>query len=162
MQKNWHKPKAAKAVKEESSNQEKFHELDPDVIAFFRKSETEVGIPMEIKYKFLGNEAQKNLIKIRSIPEEFAFFIDADVLVTVNEDYFDHLDEEQRAILMEQEIDKVHANLDTGKVRVGKPSIQSSQGTINKYTYKKVREAIEIEKLYGEQKKDRDQENNEE
>jgi hypothetical protein len=63
-------------------------------------------------------------------------------------------DEESIQILMEQEIDKISVNMDSGKIKMVKPDLNTFSGLINKYGIEKVAKANKVEELYAEQKQD--------
>jgi hypothetical protein len=63
-------------------------------------------------------------------------------------------EEESIQILMEQEIDKISVNMDTGKIKMIKPDLTTFSGLINKYGIEKVAKANKVEELYAEQKQD--------
>ena len=135
---------------------EKFHELEEDIIEFFNNIEKDFGFAMNIKYIFQANVKQKSLIKITKIPDNYSVILKSDMLVTVNESYFDQLDDEIRTILFEQEIDKIHINLEKGTLKLVQPNLKTSVGLIKRHTYEMVERANETERLLSEQKKDND------
>jgi hypothetical protein len=63
-------------------------------------------------------------------------------------------DQESIQILMEQEIDKISVNMDTGKIKMIKPDLTTFSSLINKYGIEKIAKANKVEELYAEQKQD--------
>ena len=57
-------------------------------------------------------------------------------------------------ILIEQEIDKININVETGKIKLGKTDLNTFSSIVNKYGVEKVARANKVEELYKEQKKD--------
>ena len=63
-------------------------------------------------------------------------------------------DEESVEILIEQEIDKISVNIDSGKIKMVKPDLNTFSSLINKYGIEKIARANKVEELYSEQKND--------
>jgi hypothetical protein len=131
-----------------------FYQLSQDTIdafdAIFRKK----AFPVDTKFQFIGNSKQKRLIEITKINDKFAFLIDRELLVSINEDIMMAFDEESVGILFEQEIDKISINLDTGKIKMVKPDLTTFSSLITKYGIEKVAKANNLEDLYDQQKQD--------
>lgn len=137
---------------------EQYYELDKEIVDFYREVETEFAFAMNIKYIFQANAKQKSLIKISKLADNYAVLLNADLLVTVNDTYFSKFDEEIRTILFEQEIDKIHPNLDKGTIKLVQPSLKTSVGIVKRHTYASVERANETERLLVEQKGDAESE----
>ena len=131
---------------------EQYYELDKEIVDFYREVETEFAFAMNIKYIFQANTKQRSLIKISKLADNYAVLLNADLLVTVNDMYFNKFDEEIRTILFEQEIDKIQPNLDKGTIKLVQPSLKTSVGIIKRHTYASVERANETERLLVEQK----------
>ena len=86
---------------------EQYYELDKEISDFFREVETGFAFAMDIKYIYQANCKQKSLIKISKLADNYAILLDSDILVTVNDMYYDKFDVQIRTILFEQEIDKI-------------------------------------------------------
>lgn len=110
--------------------------------------------PVSIKFQFLGSETQKKMIDVTKIPDKYAFILEKDLLVTINEDLLNVFDEESITILIEQEIDKVSMNIETGKIKLIKPDLTTFSALINKYGVDKIARANKVEELYQQQVKD--------
>ena len=76
------------------------------------------------------------------------------LLVSVNEDLFNVFDEESISILIEQEIDKISIETESGKIKMIKPDLSTFSSLITKYGVEKVGKANQIELLYQQQKAD--------
>jgi predicted transcriptional regulator len=137
---------------------EQYYELDKEIVDFYREVEAEFAFAMNIKYIFQANAKQKSLIKISKLADNYAVLLNADLLVTVNDTYFGKFDDEIKTILFEQEIDKVHPNLDKGTIKLVQPSLKTSVGIVKRHTYASVERANETERLLVEQKGDAESE----
>jgi hypothetical protein len=63
-------------------------------------------------------------------------------------------DDESITILIEQEIDKVSIDIQSGKIKMVKPNLNTFSSLITKYGIDKVTKANSVENLYQEQKND--------
>jgi hypothetical protein len=131
---------------------EQYFELDQDIIDYFKDLEKNFSFAIDIKYLFQTNTKLKQLISIKKIPDNFAVILNAEVLVTVNEDYFNKMDDSIRKILFEQEIDKIIPNLEKGSLKIVQPSLKTSAGIVKKFSYDKVERANETQRLLVENK----------
>jgi predicted transcriptional regulator len=137
---------------------EQYYELNKEIVDFYREVESEFAFAMNIKYIFQANNKQKSLIKISKLADNYAVLLNADLLITVNDTYFDKFDDEIRTILFEQEIDKIHPNLDKGTIKLVQPNLKTSVGIVKRHTYTSVERANEAERLLVEQKGDQQNE----
>jgi hypothetical protein len=131
---------------------DQYYDLDNEIIDFFREKENEFAFAMSIKYIFQANTKQKSLIKISKLADNFSVKLNADILVTINDKYFDKFDEEIKTILFEQELDKIQVNLEKGTIKIVQPSLKTSIGIIKRHSYESVERANETERLLTESK----------
>jgi hypothetical protein len=132
----------------------KFYNLTEDTIQTFKEVFTKKSFPFNIGFQFIGSESQKNLIKISKISDQFSFLLEKELLVSINEALMLVFDEESVQILIEQEIDKISVNIDSGKIKMIKPDLTTFSSLINKYGIEKIAKANKVEELYAEQKQD--------
>ena len=133
---------------------DKYYEISEDTIARFYEVFNKKSFPVSIKFQFIGCEKQKELIKVSKIPDHFAFVIQKEIFVSINDDLMSEFDEESITILIEQEIDKININIETGKIKFIKTDLNTFSAIVNKYGVEKVARANKVEELYQEQKKD--------
>lgn len=132
---------------------EQFYELDEDIIELFREIEKEFCFPLNIKFVFQSNNKLKRVIEIKKLADNVAVLLNAELIVTVNEDYYNKMDDEIRRILFEQEMNKIEMNFEKGTIKLSQPAFKSSIGIIKKFSYEKVERANEAERLLVESKK---------
>jgi hypothetical protein len=135
----------------------KFYFLSEDTIDTFMKVYNKKAFSINVNFEFVGSETQKSLIKISKLADQFSFILSKDVLVSINEDLMNVFDDESVEILIEQEIDKITTNIETGKVRLVKPDLTTFSGLINKYGIEKIAKANKVEELYAQQKQDQEE-----
>jgi hypothetical protein len=133
-----------------------FYELSEDTINDFFDVFNKKTFPVQIDFQFIGVKKQKQLIKIAKIADDYAFVLKKDLKVTINEDLMDSFDEESRTILIEQEIDKINMNLESGKIKLVGTDFNTFSSLVTKYGVDKVSRANSIEILFIEQKEDQD------
>lgn len=132
----------------------KYYEISEDTKESFFKIFNKKTFPINIKFQFIGNESQKNLIKISKISDQFAFIMEKEMMISINEELMSKFDEESVSILFEQEIDKISINMESGKIKMIKPDLTTFSSLINKYGVEKVARANQVEELYHQQQKD--------
>ena len=131
-----------------------FYELSEDTISKFFEVFNKKTFPVSIKFQFEGDEKQKELINISVVPPKFQFIIGKDLLISINEDILNVFDDESVTILLEQEIDKINMNIETGKIKLVRTDLNTFSSLVNKYGVEKVARANKVEELYSEQQKD--------
>jgi len=132
----------------------KFYKLSDETIQSFKSIYTRKSFPFNIGFEFVGSESQKNLIKITKLADPISFTLEKEMLVMVNEDLMSVFDEESIGILIEQELDKISINMDSGKIKLIKPDLTTFSSLINKYGIEKIARANKVEELYQQQQKD--------
>ncbi len=132
----------------------KFYEVSQDTQDTFFKVFNKKSFPLAIKFQFIGCESQKTLMKISKLSDQFSFLMDKELLVSVNEDLMSVFDDESITILIEQEIDKISIDTQSGKIKMIKPDLTTFSSLITKYGVDKVAKANQVEELYQQQVKD--------
>lgn len=135
----------------------KYYNLSEDAIKTFTDIFEQKAFPLGIGFMYVGCEDQKELIKITKIPDTYNFLMSKELLVCMNEDLLSKFDKECITILIEQELDKISINLDTGKIKFVKPDLSTFTSIINKWGLEKVGRANQVEDLEHDQKLDSDQ-----
>lgn len=137
------------------SDQSKYYELDQDVVDHFMKIFNSKSFPVNVKFQFIGASKQKELIKIKKIADDYSFLLNhKEILVLINEDIYHAMDDEILDILIETSIESISIKIDTGKISIKKPTLQTYPSIVNKYGVTKVGRAYQVEDLYEEQKDD--------
>jgi hypothetical protein len=132
----------------------KFYEVSDDTIKIFDDVFNKKSFSIGVNFQFIGNDKQKELVKITKVSDVYAFILEKDLLVSINETLLNVFDDEMVTILMEQEIDKVFVSIDTGKIKLIKPDLTTFTSLINKYGVEKVARANQVEDLFHQQTTD--------
>lgn len=133
---------------------DRFYDLSQDTIDDFYSIFNKKSFPIPLKFQFVGDSKQKNLVKIAKIADDYSFILQKELKVSINEDLLSAYDEESITILFEQEIDKININIDSGKVKLVKTDLNTFSSLVNKYGVEKVARANKVEELYQEQQRD--------
>lgn len=133
---------------------EAFYELDETTEELFMEVFNKKSFPVNVSFQFIGSSKQKQLIKVAKIADDFAFVLKKDLKVIINEDLLDVFDEESITILIEQEIDKININMESGKIKLVGTDLNTFSSIVNKYGVEKVARANKVEELYSEQQSD--------
>lgn len=132
----------------------KYYEVSEDTIEKFKGVYNKKSFSVSVEFDFIGCESQKNLIKITKIPDNYAIKLQKDLQVSINDELMSLFDDESIIILIEQELDKISVNLDTGKIKLLRPDVNTFSSLISKYGIDRVSRANQVEVLYNEQNKD--------
>ena len=133
---------------------ETYYEVDSSTEELFLEVINKKSLPVNVKLLFQGNSKQKQLIKVSKISDQYAFALGKELLISVNEDLLNVFDDESITILIEQEIDKININMESGKIKLVGTDLNTFSSIVNKYGVEKVARANKVEELYHEQKAD--------
>ena len=139
-------------------SKEQFHELSDYITEYFQVLERKLSLPVDIKYVFQADDKQKTLIKIVKIADRYAKLLNADLLVSFNEDFFDAFDDEAKNILIDQELALVEFDLEKGTLKLGRPDLITSSHIIKKYGVDAVERANQVRDLFNQQQMDEESE----
>lgn len=135
---------------------DKFYELDKDSIDQFYEVFNKKSFPVNVGFKFLGSSKQKKIISIKKMPDEYAFLLEKELMVYINEELMEKFDDKARDILIEQEVDKLSIDIGTGKIKMIKPDLTTFAALVNKYGIEEVSRANQVEILSVQQKEDQE------
>jgi hypothetical protein len=133
---------------------ETYYEVDSSTEELFLEVFNKKSLPVNVKLLFQGNSKQKQLIKVSKISDQYAFALGKELLISFNEDLLNVFDDESVTILIEQEIDKININMESGKIKLVGTDLNTFSSIVNKYGVEKVARANKVEELYHEQKVD--------
>lgn len=137
-------------------SKEQYHELSEYIIEYFAELEKKLSLPIDIKYVYQADDKQKTLLKITKIPDKYSNLLNADILISFNEDFFDAFDDESKNILIDQELALIEFDLEKGTIKIGKPDLITSTGVVKKYGMEAVERANNVKDLYNQQQEDKE------
>ena len=136
-------------------SKEQFRNLSDYIVENFVELEQKLSLPVDIKYVYQSDSKQKTLVKIIKIADRYASLLEADLLVSFNEDFFDAFDDETKTILIEQELSLIEFDLEKGTIKIGKPDIMTSSSLLKKYGVEAIERANKVRDLYNQQQSDK-------
>jgi len=137
---------------------EDFEKLEQDIIDYIKNVEKEFNIPIDITFKYVSNIKLKQLIKFTKIPDLYGndAMLNGDIVVVVNDEYFDNFDDETKTVLIEKEFDRIDFNFEKGTIKVTNPKININNGFVEKHGWDKISDAIKLEEEFEQQRKDKE------
>ncbi len=139
-------------------SEENFYEVSAEAEELFTKVTSKMALPFNINFKLVSNDKQKCLVTLSKVKDVFTYLYKIQVMVIFNDAYVSALDETAAEILIQQELDRIHFNMKTGKISIGAPELSTSVGVIKKYGIDEVARANKLEELYEDQKSDEEKE----
>jgi predicted house-cleaning noncanonical NTP pyrophosphatase (MazG superfamily) len=104
----------------------------------------------DVSFQFIGNDSQKIVCKVSKLSDQYEYLLKNHILVSVNEILMSKFDDESIDILLEQEIDKISFNIETGKVKLIKPDISTFSSLIKKWGIEKISRANQLSDITAE------------
>ena len=135
-------------------SKETYYDVDSTTKELFIDIFNRKSFPMNIKFLFQGNSKQKQLLKVSKISDQYAFALGKELLISFNEDLLNVFDDDSITILIEQEIDKININMESGKIKLVGTDLNTFSSIVNKWGVEKVARANKVEELFVEQQKD--------
>lgn len=145
-------------MSKELSGISKFYEVSEETIGIFEEIVNK-KLLSDVSFQFLGSDSQKTIVKVSKLSEQYEYMLKKHILVTINETLMSKFDDEAIMILMEQEIDKITINVETGKVKLVKPDITTFSSLIKKYGIEKISRANQLSDITSDLKISTDFEN---
>ncbi len=133
---------------------DKFYELSEDTEEMFLNVFNKKAFPVAVRFQFVGNDKQKQLVTVKKLNDQFEFLLGKELIVSFNENLLHVFDDVSKEILIEQELDKISIDPNSGKVKMIKPDLSTFSGIITKYGVEQVARANQITELYDQQQKD--------
>ena len=137
-------------------DKDKYYELSQDTIDQFNDVFNKKAFAIKVAFQFQGCSKIKKAIVISKIPDQYAYEMNKDLLVQINEDLLMLFDDKSVDILLEQEIDKLSINIDTGKIKLIKYDLSTFASLINKHGIEEITRANGLELLAQSQKEDQE------
>ena len=130
----------------EISGLSKYYELSEDTQNLFMGIVKKKSLN-EISFQFIGNDSQKMLIKISKLSDQYEFLLKNHILVSINEPLMIKFDAESIDILFEQEINKIHFDMEKNKIKLIKTDINTFSTMKKKWGIEKISRANQLAEL---------------
>lgn len=132
---------------------DKYFDMCEDLESYFTKAFADAGLERVLNLRVLGCKNQKKVTDgPKKLPPLYSYMTKEDIVVTVNEEIFELLIEEQRIIVAEEAIAAISYDFEKDKASIATPDFQSYGLIIRKYgfeTMERLRETLKS--LYDQQ-----------
>lgn len=134
---------------------ERYSEISDDVISKFMQVYNSKSFSIKVGFKFVNDIKLKQVVQIKKLPDLYSYLLDKDVIVLINEDLYDKLESDESInILIEQELDKLSIDMNSGKIKMTKPDLVTFSSLMNKYGEEKILRANQLDDLSASQEAD--------
>jgi hypothetical protein len=136
---------------------ERYYELPQETTDLFNDLVKRLAFAFKIEFKLVGDAKLKKLIQITKTQPIMEFLYKHQMYVYINQDLLDLLDVDTEAveILFMEELNNVMPNAESGKIKMGKPNLNTSTSIIDKYGLDEVKRAKDMERMTMEQAKEK-------
>jgi hypothetical protein len=115
----------------------KFNEVYDDTQALFTNFINQIDSLSEVSVKILGNDRLKEIAKVVKANDLLKHMTNEDVIIILNEKIFEQLDEEQKMMVVEEQIAQIYFDSEKGKLSIIKPDVNTFSLLLRKYGYPK-------------------------
>ncbi len=129
--------------KSKKTDVERFSPVSEDIKDDFL-SLANSNISYNLTYSFIGDVKSKQMVQIKKMTDFNKFLTNTELMVVINQELYDRMDDEAKVILFEQELAKVHVNIDNGKIKIVKPDVVTFSGILKKWGHEKVARANQL------------------
>lgn len=133
---------------------QKFYNLDADTVSKIEELKDKLALPFNLTIKYLGNSKLKTLIKLQKCNDITEHLTNINLIVFINEDYYNTIEEKHSEVLITQELDRLEFDIAKGTFKIAQYKLQTSVGVIKKYGIDLVSEANQLNELYQQQQED--------
>jgi hypothetical protein len=125
---------------------DKYFDMAEDLESYFTNAFANAGLERVLNLRVLGCKNQKKVADgPKKLPPLYSYMTKEDVVITVNEEIFEMLTEEQQTIVAEEAIAAISYDFEKDKVSIATPDFQTYGLIIRKYgfeTMETLRETI--------------------
>lgn len=115
----------------------KFNEVYDDTQALFTNFINQIDSLSEVSVKILGNDRLKEIAKVVKANDLLKHMTNEDVIIILNEKIFEQLDDEQKMMVVEEQIAQIYFDSEKGKLSIIKPDVNTFSLLLRKYGYPK-------------------------
>lgn len=131
---------------------DKYFDLAEDLENYFTLAFADAGLERLLNLKVLGCKNQKKITDgPKKLPPLYSYLTKEDLVITVNEEIFEMLTDEQKAIVAEEAIASVSYDHEKDKVSITPPDFQTYSLIIRKHGFEVMERLREtIKSLYDQ------------
>lgn len=142
---------------------EKHYEISKETEIHFKEIIQTLAFPTDINFGLIGDQKQKQLIKISKANDVMKFFTQFQVIVSINEDVYDAMigDKEKVDLLIKESLNGLSINPESGAIKITKMNLVTDTAIIERFGIEEVKNAKDLERLCLEQIKEKEVERDE-
>jgi hypothetical protein len=132
---------------------DKYFDMCEDLESYFTKAFADAGLERVLNLRVLGCKNQKKVTDgPKKVPPLYSYMTKEDIVVTVNEEIFELLIEEQRIIVAEEAIAAISYDFEKDIASIATPDFQTYGLIIRKYGFETMETLREtLKSLYDQQ-----------
>jgi hypothetical protein len=121
--------------------------IDPydDTLALFTEGLRNIGLVNHVNLLVLVDNKAKKIFRVKKADDVLRHRTGDDIVIFLNENVFEKLPDDIKALVVVEALAYISCDLDTGKVEITKPDFEAHTGVLNQHTYPRinvVRESI--------------------
>lgn len=134
--------------------------IDPydDTLALFTEGLRNIGLVNSVNLLLLVDNKSKKIFKVKKADDVLRHRTNDDVIIFLNENVFERLPGDIKALVVIEALAYISCDLDSGKVEITKPDFEAHTGVLNQHTYPRINVAREsIKSVYDVIKQEEDE-----
>ena len=134
--------------------------IDPydDTLALFTEGLRNIGLVNSVNLLLLVDNKSKKIFKVKKADDVLRHRTNDDVIIFLNENVFERLPSDIKALVVIEALAYISCDLDSGKVEITKPDFEAHSGVLNQHTYPRINVAREsIKSVYDVIKQEEDE-----
>jgi hypothetical protein len=134
--------------------------IDPydDTLALFTEGLRNIGLINNVNLLLLVDNKSKKIFKVKKADDVLRHRTNDDVIIFLNENVFERLPGDIKALVVIEALAYISCDLDSGKVEITKPDFEAHTGVLNQHTYPRINVAREsIKSVYDVIKQEEDE-----
>ncbi len=134
--------------------------IDPfdDTLALFTEGLRNIGLINNVNLLLLVDNKSKKICKVKKADDVLRHRTNDDVIIFLNENVFEKLPGDIKALVVIEALAYISCDLDSGKVEITKPDFEAHTGVLNQHSYPRINVAREsIKSVYDMIKQEEDE-----
>jgi hypothetical protein len=138
----------------------KFDEVFEDTQALFTNFTSQIDNLRGINIKILAQNRLKDIAKVVKANDLVKHMTNEDIIILLNEQIFEQLEDEQKMMVVEEQIAKIYFDEEKDKLSIVNPDVNTFSLLLRKYGYERYERLNESIKALFSQEAETEAENN--
>jgi TRAP-type mannitol/chloroaromatic compound transport system substrate-binding protein len=131
---------------------DKYFDMCEDLESYFTKAFADAGLERVLNLRVLGCKNQKKITDgPKKVPPLYSYMTKEDIVITVNEEIFEMLTDEQKTIVAEETIAAISYDHEKDRASIATPDFQTYGLIIRKYGFETMETLRETIKAFYDQ-----------